>query len=218
MRSMKNVKYLKDGDKTITNDLDLFDISFMKRDDYFKNVDNYVKFVKSVEKLVRKHPDYDMFVSQVREERIEHCQILGHISRYDATIEMHHGPMFTLFDYGAIITNYHVFKGEAINTFMIAKELLDAHFDNMVQVVMLCKTAHQAIDTGEIFINLNQGIGDVMKFIEKYRSGMDNILIQKVNDYIDLSKKFESTDNNIFELEDEMISWSYRDQPSSLAM
>ena len=100
----------------------------------------------------------------------------------------------------------------------IAKELLDAHFDNIVQVVMLCKTAHQAIDTGEIFINLNQGIGDVMKFIQKYRKGMDDLMIRKINEYIDMSKKFESIDNNIFELEENMISWSYRDQPSSLQM
>ena len=213
---MKNIEYKKDEDKTITNDLDLFDISYMKREDYFKNIDNYVKFIKSVEKLVRKHPDYELFVDQIREERMEHCQVLGNISRYDATVEMHHGPMLTLFDYAAIITNYHIFKGEAVNTFRIAKELLNAHYDNIIQVVMLCKTVHQAIDTGEIFINLNQGIGDVIKFIQKYRIGIDDILLRKINDYIDMSKKFDSTDNTIFDLEDKMISWSYRDQPSSL--
>ena len=38
-----------------------------------------------------------------------------------------------------------------------------------VQIVMLSKTPHQLIDTGEIFINLNQGIGKVINFSKNYK-------------------------------------------------
>jgi hypothetical protein len=86
-----------------------------------------------------------------------------------------------------------------------------------VQFVVLSKTAHQLIDTGEIFINLNQGIGDIQSFINRYRDGIDEVMVDKINRYIDMSKKFESTDNGILELEDKMISWSYRNLSSDLA-
>lgn len=69
-----------------------------------------------------------------------------------------------------------------------------------VQVVMLSKTVHQLVDSGELFINLNQGIGDVNAFLKSYPDGLDKYKA-KINEYIDLSKKFKSHDSNIFDLE-----------------
>lgn len=205
------ITYEQDKELTITGDASLFDISYYKSKDYLMNMDNYVKFIKATEQTVRKHPDYDTVISIIREEHMDHCQVLGHISRFDATLELHHGPMLTLFDYCAIITNAMIARNsDRINTFTIAKRVIDEHIAGHVQLVVLCKTVHQLIDTGEIFINLNQGIGDVKAFLDTYHDGLDDIYVAKINEYINLSKKFESTDNKILDLEENMVNWSYR--------
>lgn len=207
---MKDVEYLRDEERTVSSCADIFDISYYKDAPYLQNLEKFIQFIKGCENMIRKHPDYDIFVRSIREENMSQCQVLGNITRFDATIEAHHGPLFTLFDYCVIVTNYLLSKGEILNTFKVAKVVLDEHFAGNVQIVMLSKTVHQLIDTGEIFINLNQGIGNVSRFIEKYKAGLDEVYVKKINAYIDLSKKFESNDNGILKLSNKMIRWSYR--------
>ena len=71
-------------------------------------------------------------------------------------------------------------------------------------------------DTQRFWLELLQkvlGVEDPYSFI----SFEDEVMVDKINRYIDMSKKFESTDNGILELEDKMISWSYRNLSSDLA-
>jgi hypothetical protein len=82
---------------------------------------------------------------------------------------------------------------------------------------MLCKTAHEAVDTGEIFINLSQGVGNLNEFLKKYRDGLTEPYIDKLNEYIKMSRQFRSTDNRIFELEDAMVNWSYKSLPNDFS-
>ncbi len=211
------VKYKHDEEKTITSDMVLYDLSFYKRPEWLQDMDNFVKFIKGCEKMVRKHPDYDFFVSDVRENYMNHCQILGNISSEDAVLEIHHGPLFTLFDICMVVTNSLIKRGyDKISTFTVSKIVMDEHKAGNIQIVVLASTAHQLIDTGEIFINLNQGIGNIGAFISKYKDGLDDVLIDKINKYIDLSKEYDSTDNSILDLEENMVSWSYRKLPSEL--
>lgn len=212
-----NIEFINDDNLTITSDMDIFDIQYRKDRYYFMNMDNFVNFIKGCERNIRKHPDYDLFVSTIREIHMDHCQVLGNISRFDATLELHHGPMLTLFDYCAIVVDSLIFRNEPnINTFKVAKIVLDEHYKEHVQVVMLCKTVHQAVDTGEVFINLDQGIGNVNEFLKEYKDGLHNYK-EKINRYIDLSKKFKSHDSNIFDLEDKMVNWNYRDLPTDIS-
>lgn len=205
-----NLEYMNDEDLTITSDMDIFDISFWKDKFHLMNTDNYVKFVKGVEKTVRKHPSYTSLIDEVR-DRLPHCQVLGNIDKEDAIIEVHHN-LFTLFDICAIITDYHLLKDEKVNSFMIAKEVIDEHYAGHVQLVNLCKTVHQAVDTGEVFINLNQGTGNLNAFIDKYKSALGRY-VEKINEYIELSKKFRSHDSGIFDLSEKMVDWSYKNLP-----
>ena len=194
--------YFRDENKTVRSDVQPFDISFYKDAAYFINLENYVGFIKACERTIRKHPDYGNFVDSIRELKMEHCQVLGNISRYDAVIEMHHGPMLTLFDYCSIVVDHLLNEGHT-------NIVLQEHYLEHVQVVMLSKTVHQLVDSGELFINLNQGIGNVNEFLKKFNKGLERYK-SKINEYIDLSKKFKSHDSNILELEETMISWSYR--------
>lgn len=207
---MPDIEYTNDEKLTVTSDNDIFDIVFEKDTNYLQDLDVFIRFIKGCEQQVRKHPDYSIFVDTIRENCMSQCQILGNISSMDAVIEAHHGPIFTLFDYCVIITNFLLKKEGKVTTFRVAKLVLDEHFNGNVQIVMLAKTPHQLIDTGEMFINLNQGIGNVTKFIKKYKEGLDESYIHKINSYIRMSEEHESSDNGLLELDGKQVNWSYR--------
>lgn len=215
---MDNIDYTNNDNLTITSSNVPFEISFNKDRSYFMNDLNFKTFIKACERLVRKNPDYIQMVDEIREIHMDHCQVLGNISRYDAELQLHHGPMLTLFDYCMIVLNYYLNSNQTVNTFKVARTVIDEHMAGHVQFVVLCKTVHQLIDSGQIFINLNQAIGNIIPFLTKYKSGITNNMKDKINEYIDLSKKFESNDNNILELEDNMVTWSYRDSKAKVVI
>lgn len=207
---MESINYKEDKDLTITSDMEIFDISFYKDKYYFVNLENYVNFIKSCERLIRSSKEYITFIAQLKEVGLTNCQILGNISDGDnVEIEMHHGPILTLFDYCAIVIDYHLRKDEKVNTFMIADEVIDEHYANRVQTIMLSVTPHQLIDTGEIFINFNQARGNLNSFLKKYKTGLSDEHIRKINRYIELSNKYDSMDNGLLDLKNTITNWNY---------
>ena len=212
---MEALEYKKDENLTITSDMELFDICLWKDKEWLMDIDRYRKFIKETEKLIRHSVDYSNFISVIS-ETLDHCQFLGHISKYDAKLECHHN-FFSLYDYVAVVTNALLERGEKVTTFKVAKLVMQEHYDEHVNLVMLCKTAHEAVDTGEIFINLSQGVGNLNEFLKKYRDGLTEPYIDKLNEYIKMSRQFRSTDNRIFELEDAMVNWSYKSLPNDFS-
>ena len=108
---MEAIDYIPNDNCTITSEMEIFDISFYKDKDYFVSLENYVAFIKGCEKLVRSSDEYTSFISQLKEIDLVNCQVLGNVAADDnVSIEMHHGPILTLFDYCAIIIDYHLRK------------------------------------------------------------------------------------------------------------
>lgn len=185
----------------------VFEIPYRKGKDDLTELTDYVKFVKGAESLCKKHPDYEVIIDTVRQMQ-PHCQFLGNLSVDDVEIQVHHNCL-THFDICAIITNALIKRGEKVTTFEVARRDLLEHKLEHVQLVCLSTSVHQAVDTGEVFINLNQGVGNLRAFIEKYRDGIDDIYKEKLNKYIRMSKEFKSTDSNIFELAQDLKKWNY---------
>lgn len=191
-----------------------FIIPFYKDADYFFVLQNFVDFIKSVEALVRKHPQYTQYIGIVREQYgLTKCQVLSHIDTEDETfehtkIEMHHGPILTLFDLAAIITEWAIQEGKKITTFYIADILIQEHYDNNVQVVMLSKTVHEQVHQGNVWISINQAFGNLSGFIERYMSGLTSRHIQKINDYLNKSIEMDSYHNGCLKLSDQVRSWN----------
>ncbi len=190
----------------------MFSLPFYKDAEYFSNFDNYVFFIKSVEKLVRRSQYYSRYIKYLRDEiGLTFCQVLSNISNENGekiTIEMHHGPILTLFDYVAIVLDHLIEEGERITTFKVAKIVLEEHYNNNVQVVMLSKTVHQAVHAENIFINYKQGFGDLNTFLKKYHKGLQNEQIMKINRYIETSKKYDSFDRDLLALKQNILHWS----------
>ena len=50
----------------------------------------------------------------------------------------------------------------------------------------------------------------VINFIKKYKEGLDETYIKKINAYIRMSEQHESSDNGLLELDGKTVNWSYR--------
>jgi hypothetical protein len=132
-------------------------------------------FIKNVEKLVRTSKLYKRYINYLKSDvGLTHCAVFGNISsdKGDKTkIEMHHGPIFTLYDYVSIVLEKHLSNLERdVNTFDIAAEVLELHRRKLVQTVMLSQTVHISMDNKKLapFIPLDMTFGNLKGFIEEY--------------------------------------------------
>lgn len=186
--NLPNIKYNGDVSKFVTpRDCDYEAISYFKDTDYFLDAANYSKFIKEVEKLVRTSDDYSAFVQYIKRcLGINFCQVSSKIYDTDATIEMHHGPLFTLYDVCDVILTWFIKNHLKINTFRVANKVLDEHFAMRVQVIMLTVTNHEAIANRDLFTHFNQGIGNVDAFIKMYTPYLNDEQKYKIWNFMNL--------------------------------
>lgn len=217
MSNLPNIKYKKiKKNPTIDSDNALYELPFYKDAEYFSNLENFVSFVKSVENLVRTSTYYSRYIKYLKEDLgLNYCQVLSNIKNVDGEesveIEMHHGPILTLFDYVCIMVDYMLAHDKKITSYRVADKILDEHFENHIQVVMLSKTVHQEVHDGNIFINTRQAFGDLNAFLEKYHDGLSDDLIRKINTYINTSENYDSFDKGVLELKENIKNWSRED-------
>lgn len=198
-----NIIYQKDVSRYVAAKDDPYDcISLYKDIDYFADDVSYTKFIKNCEKMVRKSDDYNYFLAQIKNTYgLDFCQACSSLTGKDVTIEMHHGPIFTLYDICEVVLNYFIKKGYKITTFRIADKVLQEHFDLNVQIVMLAVTFHEAVHNKDIFLNLKQGFGDSAAFIEKYSDFFEPSQKYKIYNYINLCKNNDSFDKGILDVD-----------------
>lgn len=198
---LPGIKYEGGIERLISTD-DTQEVIVMYRPrEYFADDQPYTKFVKKVEQMVRHSDDYKVFLAWVKNILgINFCQVSSQIIDGNASIEMHHGPLFTLYDYVAVILNDAIGRGDKISTFRIADRVIQEHFDLRVQVVMLAKTYHEAISNRDLFLNMRQGIGNVNAFIAKYKHALDDEQKYKIWSYINYSKANETFDTGILDV------------------
>ena len=207
---MLGVIFDKDEHKSPSIDAEHCDyyIPFDKHEDYFDIYENYVAFIKGCESLVRKHSFYSKYIKYLIDiVGIRTCQVLSNIEvgedKKKVTIEMHHGPILTLFDHCAIVLNYFRSINEPnITTFKVANTVIEEHRLNNVRVVLLSKSVHQQVHSDNIMLNYNVGFGDTATFLKKYAAGIDRQTRKMINTYIEWSKSNDCCDNHVLEISD----------------
>lgn len=214
MMNLPNIDYKKTGSSpVIDSDTSMFVLPFYKDTDYFSSLDNFVAFVKAVESLVRTSKYYSRYIAYIKNDiGLNFCQVLSNVKQEDETskveIEMHHGPILTLFDYVSILVDWSLANNKPVTTFSIANRLLEEHFLNNVQVVMLSKTVHEEVHDNNVFLNTKHAFGDLNRFLAKYRDGLSAEQIDKINKYIALCDKYDSFDKGTLALRENMKKWS----------
>lgn len=200
-------------------DQSTFYLPFYKHEDeYFSSYENYINFIKECEKLVRKHKYYKKHKKVLIEVvGMKTCQVLSNISTEDdpkekITMEMHHGPLLTLFDVCTIVLNSLMAKEDPfITTFRVANIVIEEHRLMRVRCVLLTKTVHQLVTEGKVILNYNMGVGDTAEFLKIYSDGLDNNLIHKINKYIKWSMENDSTDSELLEVASVFREWGCND-------
>lgn len=183
-----------------------YKIPFYKDAEYFSSYENYVAFIKGVEKAVRQNDRYKKYINYLKKKvKLNKCQVLKNITDEDADIEMHHGPIFTLFDVCAIVLEYFILKKWKITTLRVADAVLDEHRKNRIQVVMVSCTVHEEIHNGDIFINYKQAFGNLQEFLKKYKDAISDEYREQLNRYIDRSLLYDSNDFGVLELNKNLL-------------
>lgn len=207
-KNLPNIIYDKSKHNNIIDaQSSFYQIPFFKNEDYFSSIDSYTAFIKGCERLVRQNDRYSKYINYLKKEvKLNRCQVLKNIDDLDCDIEMHHGPVFTLYDYCAIVLEYFISKKWKITSMRIADMVLTEHQKNRIQIVMLSTTIHQEVHERNIFINMNQAYGNLQEFLSIYGPTMPDEYKEKLNRYIDRSLMFDSSDFGILELNKNLYS------------
>lgn len=179
----------------------LHTIPFFKPDEYFTSIESMNHFISGVEKLVRSSDRYSKYKNYLMEEvRLNHCQVLGDLTNLDCDIELHHGPIFTLYDICAIVIEYFLMRKWKLTTFRVADQVLTEHEEHRVNCVMLSSSMHEQVHNRNIFISMKQAWGDVNAFVTKYYNAISPEYRMKYNRYVDACMIRESEDYGILEI------------------
>lgn len=132
------------------------------------------QFIKGVETIIRSSKLYKRYINYLKSDvGLTHCAVFGNIKseKGDKTkIEMHHGPIFTLYDYVSIVLEKYLREHRDVNTFDIQAEVLDLHKRKLVQTVMLSESVHKSMDNKKLapFIPMEMTYGDLLGFVKEY--------------------------------------------------
>lgn len=204
-KELPNIEYTSEnGSAQVDSPSSEYLLLYNKNEEFFSNPESKNKFLKQCEKLVRTNKRYKHYISYLKKEiKLNHCQVLSKLTDEMVTIEMHHGPIFTLYDICEIGVDYFLKKNYKITTFRIANWVLDEHFANRIQVVMLSTTMHQEVHDRQIFLNMQQAWGDLHAFLKKYQLNRD--LKDKYNRYVDESMMQDSTTYELLKLNEKLF-------------
>ena len=203
---LPNITYENEGGQsTVDSPSSMYKLPYEKDDEYFSNLESRTRFLKGCEKLVRKDKRYKKYINYLKKEvKLNHCQVLYNLDDKMCTIEMHHGPIFTLYDICWIVLDYYLSHHLKITTFAIADTVLKEHCRNHVQVVMLATSIHQEVHDREIFINVKQAWGDLNTFLKKYK--LNDELKDKYNRYLDRSLMMDSSSYELLKVSDKIAA------------
>ena len=168
------------------------------------------RFIKSIEKLIRKSSTYKGYIKYLREEiGLNQCALYPDLGKGDEiTLEMHHS-LFTLFDCVSITLVKFLKENKPVSSFDIAKEVLEDHIKNLIPVTMVSKMVHNAVHPGAnidpLFIPLESMWGDIIGYIEKYKGCFSPDNIARLRRYAEKYDKNIEKRSEIFEIS--LKSW-----------
>lgn len=193
------------GDKNPKIKSDEGDIlKFKVAKDDLSEPDDFEHFIRSCEMMIRKDPRYKNYISELKSVGFNKDVFQSAIDNEkfpNTKIEMHHGPIFNLFEICSIVTDHLLESGDKITTFDVAKIVLSEHEKHNIQIVMgLTKTNHELVHDGKMFVHINQSIGNIMNFIKKYKNGIKREHLYTLEKYINMCNEYSATDNDYLQI------------------
>lgn len=183
--------------------------SICRGNNFFNDPEYLNRFIKNVESQFRHHPFYNHYKFYlVNDVGLDRCQLQSNISIEVANLEMHH-TILTLYDEVLLITKYFLRTIGFVNSFMVLKELINSHKENIIPIVMLTKINHQKYHNYDLFMPIEVVFGHFMNFITKYKEGITYPIIYKIKKYIEMngnSDKYIALNNYLLSINDYYLS------------
>ncbi len=193
-------------------------ISFeMEPDDLLNDYERYTRFVTHIETLVRSDDRYTAYIAKLKAGGLTRCAVLGNLPTDDPKIkvEMHHGPIFNLFDYTDIILKASLKRNhKRLTTFDIADLVLTEHEMDNIMIVMLSKNvhmegAHNKKSNKGVLIGIEATFGRIDRFIDRWSDGMEREHVQYIDKYIAECRAAngKTLDQGLFDIADKLESF-----------
>lgn len=146
------------------------------QEDYdLNNTKDFNKFLKDVERDVRQSIEYRWLIQYLRDYYNMH--ISAEFENIDGLnsgvkIEIHHTP-FSLYDIASIVFTKRSFYHEDLSVQMVAKEVMELHYKQLVGLYPLTQTEHELVHNAFLFIPTYRIWGRYDIFRELYKEFID---------------------------------------------
>lgn len=132
---------------------------------------SFSKFVVDLEREVRSSYEYKKLIKYLKEHKgMNRCAFFDRTTidpERKVTIEIHHHP-FTLYDICIIVCAKRQYNGESMELEMVAKEVMQLHYEGKVGLIPLSKTPHDLYHNGFLQIPLKNVYGNWREFRNEY--------------------------------------------------
>ena len=184
------------------------------RETLFQNADQFKKFVDNCKAQFRHMKVYSRYKAYLYELGLDRCQMLGNITNNMATIEMHHNGI-ALKDIIIMITTHILNTDGQVTSYDILHQLRYIHTNNLVPIVMLCKTMHQLEENDDNFYcPVQMTFGNWPELLERYKYGVTYGIAKKLRYWINKSlreqKDIEESNLNtrLLQISNKLKEWS----------
>lgn len=161
-----------------------------------------VALIKRIEKIVRSSGEYRDYTFFLRKNMdMDSCAFFHNISKATGSrvrVEIHHAPL-TLFDIASIILERAIEEGEEIDDLLLAEEVTENHYNNLVGLIPLSKTLHELVHPKEgepLVIPLYMIYGNYFEFLKRYKPYWENneLIKAKLENFAKQTAEIKDTD------------------------
>lgn len=161
-----------------------------------------VQLIKRIEQIVRSSGEYQDYTYFLRKNMdMDSCAFFHNISKATGSkvrIEIHHAPL-TLFDIASIVLERAIEEGDEIDDLLLAEEVTEAHYNNLVGLIPLSKTLHELAHPKKgdpLVIPLYMIYGDYLGFLSKYKPYWENneVIKKKLDNFVEQTKQLKTSD------------------------
>lgn len=138
------------------------------RIDHFDDDGERIRFIKSVEKMVRRSPEYSLWRNYIMDVLGQTTCEITNESASDCSIEVHHHPLGLYTIVETVVGDYITHQRE-FSTFDIAKDVIELHFQNKVGYIVLISNMHEKFHNGKLQLPIEFVKGDY-KWIPQHYS------------------------------------------------
>lgn len=145
---------------------------------------DYEKFVKEVEKQVRRSFEYRKFIAYIRDNmEMNQCAFLKGVTNqesFDIKIEIHHYP-FSLRDIVEIVIRKREYYRDSLSVQMTAKEVMMLHYKLIIGLIPLSQTVHELAHSSRLFVPSDKVLGRYNVFVDYYKPFCDPEQLETLN-------------------------------------